>query len=364
MKRSEQAQVGFLAAAATALGVMVAAMAAPPDRAAHDVTFSQSAWSNVDPHDQLSDRIRGGIYHDGRLWLWSDDAMAWFTSDKSGSVDIGNIVDVRTTPDRLWVLTRVGPKRLRVGTIGRAGLATYGGDLRTGEKPVALLVQSGQPIVLTENFIHRLDPGSRRWRSKRITEDGERACLFTMCEIGDPVAVLSGSSAYVGVNAGEWGGWLHKIDLETGAAEEIDGLSNITAVLADPGEPGCIYAAGGSSHLGMTSGGVAHVCGVELDTRFSQVVPSGPGLFNDGGEEPIYGLARAADGALWAVSDSHIYRIADDGVDRADLMPAQAGITVLSLGDTKMAMVSTDMHRAYSVSGDSPILIALDEAEP
>ena len=138
-------------------------------------------------------------------------------------------------------------------------------------------------------------------------------------------------SLYLGLNGGEWGGGLRRIDLSTGAiafvrepADDLCGgalnpdCSPVVGV-ADGGRAGCVIVGAGLAHLSGRMGRAFRVCGEVITPVFSSPIPASESPF---GRTDLtwtfYSLVETPDGWL-AVSDGRYFRARGDTVQEGAL---------------------------------------------
>jgi hypothetical protein len=138
-------------------------------------------------------------------------------------------------------------------------------------------------------------------------------------------------------------------------------LDPVNGIVADPGNPNCIIAAVGLIHF-MSSGRVLRVCGDKVEVVFENLIPQevNGNKFNE--SEAFFGLVPAK-GGYWAVSDSCVYRFHASGMpDRFDFPKLESwhGFE-LSRAIPGTIVLSTDMNWQFSVSGYTPLIVALED---
>jgi len=198
--------------------------------------------------------------------------------------------------------------------------------------------------------------------------------------IPDVVASAFGTplDLFVGINAGEWGGGLRRIDRRTGAvtivAKNASGAlcggplntdcDPVTDVARDPWDARCILVAIGLEHMGLSHGRVDEVCGSQVRRVYHKELPfpDRPDCRDSSGEScasvAFYGLVTHGEVAL-AAGNAGIYRIRRNG--SADYSPlpkfVSAGDISLSYDVPGFVLVFTDVNERRSVSGSVPLLV-------
>ncbi|RYF93683.1 MAG: hypothetical protein EON95_08090 [Caulobacteraceae bacterium] len=235
-------------------------------------------------------------------------------------------------------------------------------DLGPGRQTVTLVAGEGL-AVLTQDRLWVLDKG---WISRRLSEPLGHGRIVT--------AWHPRQGILVGRNQGEWCGSLRWIDPATGqlatvrrqADQREPGCEAVTALAPDREQPDCLLAAVGLSHF-MADGGVLRVCGNRSSVIFRRAVPvptaAGAGddeqaapLFDD--FWPIFDLTASGDG--WAaISQGRLFR-ASKGVVTDEALPPLTdwhGLPAAFVGED-LIMLKTDANAAFSLSGDTPLLVA------
>ena len=183
-----------------------------------------------------------------------------------------------------------------------------------------------------------------------------------------------GDLVYIGHNRGEWGGGLQVLDLATGIVSDIDrrdgpGLCDgplngdcdpVTGLIPATDEPGCVVASIGLIHM-MAHGRILKVCGREVSTLFEKTLKeegSGRPLEMT---EPFYGLAAAKPRGFWAVAPGVLYRFEGKAPTSLSLPnPTQLGGIWVNRDQPGLLILYTEVNRAVSLSGITPLLILLE----
>ena len=309
---------------------------------------------------------------------------------------------------RLYLVT--GDHQLASVAEGETALTRH--DL--GEPVLDACVQGGAPLALTgaaENpsawTVRRLQGG--QWRAERtVASDGdapvalactpEGAFLLTSHRFidltparpvalrlqGEPVHALvtaavhvTPQAVFVGLNAGEWGGGLRRVDRRSGRIETI--ARNATGDLCDgplnpdcdpvqglatiPWRPDCIAAAIGLIHM-AAHGRVTMVC----PGRIEQLYAATRGEFEDPerareaargryGSIAFFGLAASGNGLI-AIGHNGLYRLAADGTATHVPLPRFVRVegVLVSFALPDAVLVVTGINGRASVSGAVPIM--------
>lgn len=316
-----------------------------------------------------------GAYVDGQLWLLTDRGSLFRIEERTlrrTDEDLpdpvrdicrrdGELLAVTGHPDGgRWTVRRRSRGVWRnVAQVSRqdrdeALLAMDCG----GEAPVTLLT-SRRIVELRPGGAASVVPsGEMRYPQVSATVYGTRAHL------------------YVGINSGEWGGGLQRIDRSTGAVVTIErnatedschggplntACDPVHAIVPLPWRPGCVAVAIGLVHF-MSHGRLAEVCGDRVESLYSKEIPFDLGGDGDGTpattSAAFFGLVRSGD-TLRAVGVDGIYRLGANGL--IDFAPYPAfrevrGVSVnFDLPD--VVLVVTEINRRASVSSGAPMIV-------
>jgi len=309
--------------------------------------------------------------------------------------------------DRLWLLSDDG----KLVTIGATDELPTQVDLPEPAKDLCL--RQGAPLVVAakpkagEWTVRQYDAGKWRWVATVPVEDeglvalncsGDRVALLTndrLIELQDgstrevplsqrlwrgrvtSTAFAVDGKLLVGVNAGEWGGGLKRIDRTSGKVETIernstgglcDGPLNtqcdpVHAVAVEPWKPNCLVAAVGLVHF-TPHGRLVEVCGKSVERLYFKPFADGEGsnkLGLDG--EPystvaFFGLARGSDGLI-AVGIDGLYRLRGTGEPEFVPLPKfrNVGDYWVSFDLPDAVLVMTNINQRASISGAVPMLV-------
>ena len=281
----------------------------------------ESRWDN------RADVLRTAFF-DGRLWLLSAEGELRSIAeggDEAVRHPLGAYVaDLCAGPAGLVAVTAsadpAGGWTLHRWSAGtwRSGKTVH----PAGDRLVALYCGGGEELLLTDRRLIPLAAG----RPLTFTEPLDASRVRTVVHAA-PDAI------FVGLNSGEWGGGLRRIDRRSGAIATIE--RNATGELCDgplntdcdpvhgiapmPWKPGCIAAAIGLSHM-ATHGRLVEICGDRVEQLFAQAsdrLTRDPGKLAEAasggyGAVGFYGLAASGD-ALLAAGQDGLYRIRADG---------------------------------------------------
>ncbi|TWB17332.1 hypothetical protein FBZ89_111184 [Nitrospirillum amazonense] len=304
---------------------------------------------------------------DGLLWLLTDRG-------RLSRIAIGGLtripeplpesaVGLCVLDNRPLVLTGgpdgAGPWTLRHRSQNRwTALATLSAE---GDRAMALDCTGGVITVLTDHRIIHMDGAAIR--PVQLSESLE-AVGVVAATYGTP------DDLFVGLNAGEWGGGLRRIDRRTGRMKQIDpefdrnGSLPVNAILPLPWRPNCLALAVGLIHFSAV-GGVAQLCGDATDTLYRQPYrpPNTHGLvWQLGRQAPTYDLVAfyglASDGdSLWASGIDGLYRLSPQGRARHVPLPAfrEVGGLWISFDHPHLVLIVADQRKAIGSYG--PLLV-------
>ena len=317
--------------------------------------------------------IKRAVSAAGRLWLLSDagalssvqlDSYVKVRQDAGAPVlDVcvgrhGVTIAVDTSAEKAWAIEHLA---------GGTWITDYA-VAGTGDEFIALQCDANETTVLTNHRLITVDERGRR--DVKLNKEFYDRVVYSVFGTAHDV--------FVGINAGEWGGGLRRIDRQTGRVTTIqhtvtneicDGPLNtdcdpVTAVAIDPWNGECIVAAIGLVHMGMPHGRIDEICGATVRTVFVERYPHPyrAGCTMGSGEpcetEPFFGAAAFGD-RIVAVADGGLYSISKDGTAlHSSLPPFQAA------GDVRVAyvpgfvLVLTDINQRTSVSGSAPLLVS------
>lgn len=239
---------------------------------------------------------------------------------------------------------------------------------RDGDEPVALACTSEGAFLLTNTRLIDLTPV----RPAILRLQGE--------PIHVPITVavhVTPEAVFVGLNAGEWGGGLRRIDRRSGRIETL--ARNATGGLCDgplntecdpvqglatiPWRPDCVAAAIGLIHM-MGHGRLTMVCPGRIEQLYAALAdeiedPERARQAAQGrhGSVPFFGLA-ARGNSLIAIGHNGVHRIAADGTSTHVPLPrfvrVEGVLVSFALPDVVLAV--TGINGRASVSGAVPIM--------
>ena len=248
--------------------------------------------------------------------------------------------------------------------------------------PIVLSVDQ-HTVLIGPNAAFLKDSGSSQWRKVEFDQP-----ISKQLESGDATTLILGNGdiAFVGLNIGEWGGGLVRIDLANGLVRRIesrgpdlcDGPLNsdcdpVTGIVLDPDDDRCVLASVGLSHF-LMHGRILRVCdevvSVELSLtveRPSQTVErSLRDAATGSSQEPMdteafFALIRTHDGSIWAISPFAAYRKEGTSWSRHSLPKLeQRGSLYVSEKLPGIILLSSWRNARNSLSGPTPMAFAVN----
>jgi hypothetical protein len=354
----------------------VALPAEPESRAALRARLAREAaerGGSPSPDDMISRAVFAG----GRLYLLSENGSlsSLAEGDRARArLDPGEpVLDICVEGGALLVLTGQRNDGAR-WTLRRWQGGQWQGVRsvdRAGDLMVALSCTAEAMILLTNRRLIDMRGGDDRGVDLR---GGPIRTLVNAVVHATPDAV------FVGINAGEWGGGLKRIDRRTGRIDTIernatgglcDGPLNtqcdpVQGIVTMPWRPECVAAAIGLIHM-MAHGRIASVCpsGVEqLYAAAADIDPENARSAEDAsrgryGSVAFFGIA-AVDGALVAAGHNGLYRIGAIGQASHRRWPRFVDVdgVLVTFAEPGFVLVLTGINGRASLSGAVPMLVA------
>ena len=214
-----------------------------------------------------------------------------------------------------------------------------------------------------------IDSGKDKLTSVALPEELSPKQLVTMVDTPDRV--------FLGVNEGEWGGGLWRIDRKTGEVASIERYATgslcggplnsdcdpVNGIAFEPWKPDCIAATVGLVHF-TPHGRIVEVCGEDVRRLYYKPYEKqrfdGP---KKAGEEPFETVAffglTSEDGELWAAGIEGIYRINSSGVTQFAPLPKfkRIGGVDVSFDLPHFVVVLTSIAARRSVSTATPMIV-------
>jgi len=317
-------------------------------------------------------RIAEGQYASGRIWLRTESgSLVSYAPDFTGRrehFDSG-VAALRKANGVLWlvrVLSR-GPGENHTFVVTRWSGSKFAdqaaGKLVNDEAPLSLLFSGARPIVLTSGSLYRFEDG----RFLRTALNGK---LRTGVQFFASVTG-NGQHLYTGSNAGEWGGGVQRIDLETGQVLNVeqrdqgcDGPLNsdcnpVTGMAADMANPECVIVAIGLVHLG-TDGRVVRLCTEQVQVLIERKhqVQGWNRTFDE--SEAFYGVEPTPWG-FWTTTHGTLFRFRDGEINEyTRLRYLHKGELVRTRPYREFVVLSTAITASVAVGWYTPLVISLE----
>lgn len=312
------------------------------------------------------------VFADERLWLLLIDgtlASMSQTDSTVGPVALkGKVQDICKSKDRLIAVVTDADDRWLVQEHSSGDWSVKATISADGEVPVALACpdQTDQIIIVTNRRLVTVQEGGTR--SVRLAGEVQSGLV-------NAVAFAEGGKVWVGLNAGEWGGGLWRIDVKSGTVEAVErnrsgdlcggplngGCDPVNGITSAPWDRSCVVAAIGLVHF-MSHGRLIEVCDTDIRRiYFKPLAPQPPrGTLDDG--EPsstvaFYGLARSGR-TVWAVGLDGLYGFSGEREPEFRPLPKfenRAGYLV-SFEVPGVVLVMTGANQRAALSGSVPIM--------
>lgn len=323
------------------------------------------------------DSIKRAAFAGDRLWLLSDAGELWTVRQTvSGAKRIElpkPVFDLCIQNDGPVIVTgeRGAAQTWTLRRWKDAEWTIVGAVKSNGDGLVAVQCAADRLILVTTRRIIELH-GTQETDlnlSRRIPAQMPNAILTTPTYI------------FVGLNAGEWGGGLQRVDRRTGevtvpqrntSGDLCGGPLNpecdpVTGVVPSAEKSGCVVAVVGLSHM-RVRGRIIEVCGDRVERLYVGPCPydlSKDQLARNGRDDGILcseafsGVMQKGD-ALVAVSASGVSIIDKTGVAVRTPLPklTDYGPFAVSFDSPDVVLVSSSANQRRSLSGDVPLLVA------
>jgi hypothetical protein len=270
--------------------------------------------------------IESAVFADGRLWVLSEIAVLSSLSESSNDRSWESFDDY---VQELWVqggqpaVITCRTQECPDWTIRRRTAAGWTVEAEIHRDNERLMAVSGatNTVLLTSRRI--------------VTVDGGKTASVSLSAPLDSVAGMhvTSESLFVGLNRGEWGGGLRRIDRNTGDVTTIERNSSgqlcggplnsecdpVNGITVAPWNPQCLVLIVGLEHLGGSHGRIDEVCGTDVQRLYFK--PLGKPRMLPGMDEPFdtvsfYQLVRGGN-LLWANGNDGLYRVSQ----RNDVRP-------------------------------------------
>lgn len=318
--------------------------------------------------------VKRAIYADGRLWMLRDDGVLVSLGDREAKPRRekvpGRVLDICRSNGTPVAVFAMATDRWTVQRRSADAWRAEASVDTAGEPLLALACEDGSPdaVLVTGKRLVEVEGTSFHATPLKTAFDGL---------LGIGTALATRKTVWIGLNAGEWGGGLQRVDRADGTVVRVErnrsgricgGPLNgdcdpVNALVVSPTDADCVWAAVGLVHM-LSHGRIVEVCGTEVRRRYLKAFEyQPPRNQRDEGEpsntEAFFGLARS-DGTIWAVGTDGLYRFADTGSPTFRPLPTfeNRGGYRVSFAVPGLVLVMTDVNQHLSLSGSVPIMAA------
>jgi hypothetical protein len=180
----------------------------------------------------------------------------------------------------------------------------------------------------------------------------------------------------LGINSGEWGGGLARVDRRTGRVSYIESRTGelcggalngdcdpVNGIVPAPWNKDCVVIAVGLVHF-LARGRIDEVCGDRVRELYSKAYPvKGLPPPATRGDKPaatvaFFGLV-SVDGKVLAVGLDGLYRLSEDGAALLTPLPKfeNVGDIRVSFALPDVVLLLTEANERHSISGSVPMLV-------
>lgn len=324
------------------------------------------------PRTAQNPSVERAVFAQGRLWLLTSAGEIW-TVDKNTPAasriaspepavelcaDGDTVVAVTTpagSPTTYTVRRRVGLDWQAIAAVPSRNEGLVGVQCRA----------DGVLLVTAQRLVDIRPSGGRSLALSHRIPSGYVNVLH-----------LTPTHVFVGVNSGEWGGGLHRIDRRTGQVAFLErnahgdlcggplngGCDPVNGLAERPGKPGCLVAAVGLVHM-RSRGRLVEVCGEQIELLYRQPCPRAwdPDGSADKHGEPFctiafFGLGRRGD-TLFAMGVDGLHVIEGGSARNRGIPKFHAyGPFRVSFDSPEAVLVLTDVNQRTSLSGMTPLM--------
>ena len=317
------------------------------------------------------DSLTRAMFAEGRLWLLSDAGeLSTITEGADARVEAHlpePVLDICTRDGHIEALTGAAAD-CKTWTIRRWAGGSWSAVTAVATQGDGLVGIDCAPklttVLTTRRLIESTDAGQKTVNlSETLEKMGVTSVLVTTDQI------------FVGVNRGEWGGGLRRIERRTGkltiveknASGELCGgplntdCDPVNGIAPEPWKAGCVAAAIGLVHF-SPHGRIVEICGDRVRRTYFRPY-KGSKKMRPGEDEPyetvaFFGLARVKD-ELWASGIDGLHRLKGEQAPTIVSLPKFKSIGNISVSfDLPGAiLVLTSVNRRLSISGQVPMLV-------
>jgi len=313
------------------------------------------------------------VFADGRLWLLSDAGeLSNIVEDQDTRTDASlpePALDLCVRDGHAEAITCTR-EDCRNWTLRRwiDGKWSAGPEVPTnGDGLVGITCSADRVILVTTSRLIEVARGKQD--AVPLSEKLEAGLVSSIHATADHV--------FLGINAGEWGGGLRRIDRHSGKVMVIErsisgalcggplsaACDPVNGIATEPWKPDCIAVAVGLVHF-FSHGRIVEVCADQVQRIYFK--PYGdqatPGAMVNS-DEPFatvafFGLARVGD-ELWAAGIDGVYRIKAPGKAQSTPLPKfkRIGNIAVSFDLPCLILVLTTVKQRRSISGSVPLLV-------
>ena len=310
------------------------------------------------------------VFADGRLWLLSDAGeLSTITPGQRVRLDAHlpePALDICASDGGLRALTcaRGSCKTWTLRRWTEAGWTTTGTIRADGDSLAAIgCAATGATLVLTNRRLIEIVDG--KVSSVALSEKLRMGTVTSLHVAGDRI--------FAGLNAGEWGGGLRRIDRKTGKVSIIEKTNGklcggplntdcdpVNGITDEPWKPECVAVAIGLVHF-SPHGRIVEVCGANIRSLYFRAL--GDAKKPASGDEPFeteafFGLVNTGK-ELVAVGIDGVYRF---GISRDPTrVPLPAFESIGNIGVSfslpDVVLVLTGINQRRSISGNVPLIV-------
>lgn len=324
------------------------------------------------PRTDQNPSVERAVFANDRLWLLTTAGEIWTVSENVAApspmatpepavelcADGGRVIAVTADPRNTATYTL----RRREGS----GWSVIGAVPSRGEGLVGVQCQADEVVLITAQRL--VDVRAGRARSLALSHRIPSGYVS--------VLHLTPTHIFVGLNAGEWGGGLQRVDRRSGqvrvlarnAHGELCGgplnaaCDPVNGLAERPGKPDCIVAALGLFHM-TSHGRLVEVCGEQIELLYRQPCPRAwddTGSVDKHGEPycsmAFFGLGRQG-ATLLAMGGDGLHLIENEVARRRPLPTFKPyGPFKVSFDAPEAVLVLTDVNQRTSLSGKTPLM--------
>ncbi len=312
--------------------------------------------------------VERAVFANDQLWLLTSSGEIWSVQEHAPGAAVTH------TPEPAVGLCAAGDTVVAV-TADQGTPTTYTARRRQawGWSVIGAVPARGEGLVGVHCAADEVVLVTAR-RLVTLRANGSRTLQLSHRIPSRPVSTLhlTPNHAFVGLNAGEWGGGLQRIDRETGqvviiarnAKGDLCGgplntdCDPVTGIVQEPGKPDCIVAAIGLIHS-RSRGRLVEVCGERVRLLYEARCPGSPPTPGEGDwscSTAFFGLGRR-ENTLVALGVDGLHMIKGE-VAAARPLPSfkTYGGFKIAFGLPEAVLVLTDVNQRTSLSGATPIL--------